>query len=85
MGKRRAKREDPSPSQKCTNPNGVKRGKGTNYVPQPPLIARSILEKDKEEKIESITSLKKPSPAMMTQFKIKTTFILCKTIDTLCL
>jgi len=85
MGKGRAKREDPSPSQKRTNLKGVKRGKGTNYVPPPPLITRSISKKDKEEKIESITSLKKPSATMMTHLKIKTTFIFCKTIDTLCL
>ncbi len=57
MGKGSTKREDPSPRQKRTNPKVVKRGEGTNYVPQPPPVARSISEKDREEKTESITSL----------------------------
>jgi hypothetical protein len=37
------------------------------------------------EKTESITSLEKPSFAMMTHLKIKTTFTLFKTSDTPCL
>jgi hypothetical protein len=85
MGKGSTKREDPSPRQKRTNPKVVKRGEGTNYVPQPPPVARSISEKDREEKTESITSLEKPLFAMMTHLKIKTTFTLFKTSDTLCL
>jgi hypothetical protein len=34
-----------------------KRGKGTNYVPKPPQVARTILEKEKEGKLESIVSV----------------------------
>jgi hypothetical protein len=33
---------------------------------KPPPVARSISEKDREKKTESMTSLEKPSSAMMT-------------------
>jgi hypothetical protein len=41
-GQREREREDPSPSQKHTNPKGVtKAQRSKNYVPKPPPIARS--------------------------------------------
>jgi len=47
-GKRKTKKKDPSPSQKLKNLKGSQRGKGTNYVSKPPLVARSILKKERE-------------------------------------
>jgi hypothetical protein len=61
---------------------GLERGKGTNYVPKPPQVARTILEKEKEGKPESILSLEEPSLSMMTCFKIKTPRVFCKAMDT---
>jgi hypothetical protein len=47
-GKRKTKREDPSSNQKFKNLKGLQRGKGTNFVPKPPLVARSILKKERK-------------------------------------
>jgi hypothetical protein len=41
-GQGSTKRDDPSPSQKHTNPKGVTRAKGTKYVPELPPVTRSI-------------------------------------------
>jgi hypothetical protein len=38
-------------------------GKGTNYVPRSPPIAKSILEKERERNIKSVVSLEEPSLA----------------------
>ncbi len=45
-------------TRKTKTQRGSQRGKGTNYVLEPPLIARSILEKEKERKLERIINLK---------------------------
>lgn len=78
--KRRTNRENPSSRHKCKNPKS-ETGKGTNYVPQPPQVARTILEKEKDGKPESKVSLEEPSLSMC--FKIEAPFVLCKAI--LCL
>jgi hypothetical protein len=43
-------------------------GKGTNYVPEPPLVVKNILKK-RQGKLESVVSLE-PSLVMTTCFKI---------------
>jgi hypothetical protein len=49
--KREREREDPSPSQKHTNPKGVTKGqRSKNYVPKPSPVARSISKKEREKK-----------------------------------
>ncbi len=50
-GQREREREDPSPSQKHTNPKGVTKGqRSKNYVPKPSPVARSISKKEREKK-----------------------------------
>jgi hypothetical protein len=50
---------------------GSQGGKGTYYVPRPPLIAKSILGKERERNLKSIISLKEPSFETTTRFKIE--------------
>jgi hypothetical protein len=45
-------------------------GKGTNYVIEPPLVATNISKKEREGKLDSVVSLKKPPLAIMMHFKI---------------
>jgi hypothetical protein len=56
--------------------------KGTNYVPKPPQVARTMLEKEKEGKLESKGSLEEPSLSMIVCFTIKAPCVLCKAINT---
>ncbi len=46
-------------------------GKGTNHVPQAPLVTRNILGKKKDEKPKKVISLEKPSFAMIVCFEIE--------------
>ncbi len=64
---------------------GPQRGKGTNYVPNPPLVARSKSEEEREEKPESPVNLEEPSFAMIMCFKIKVACTFCKAINIFCL
>ncbi len=57
---------------------------GTNYVPKPSLLTRSISQKENEWKCESIGNLEKPSPTTKICFKIEVACILCKATNTLC-
>jgi hypothetical protein len=59
------------------------RGKRTNYVPNPPPIIRSILEKEREGNLESVVNLKKPSPSIMAHLKIRVVCVLYKPTDIL--
>ncbi len=65
--------------------SGSQNNKGTNYVPEHPLVTRNISQKESERKLENVINLKKPSLTMMAHFKIDITCDLCKAIDTLCL
>jgi hypothetical protein len=49
------------------------RGNGTNHVPKPPPIARSISERKRDAKPKKIVSLEKPSPIMIMCLKIEVT------------
>jgi hypothetical protein len=50
-------RKDSSLSQKKNPQSGSQRGKGRNYVLNTPPIARSILKKERDEKLEKAISL----------------------------
>jgi hypothetical protein len=78
-GGKEEQRENPSLSQKHKNPNESQRGKGTNYVPKPSLVARSISKKEREAKPKKLGSLKECSPTTMTHLKIEATCALYKT------
>jgi hypothetical protein len=49
----------------------TEKGKGTNHVPKPPLVAKNILEQKKDQKLERIISLEKLSFVITTHLKIK--------------
>jgi hypothetical protein len=53
--------------------SGSQRGKGTNYVLNTPPIARSILKKEMDKKLERAISLEKSSFATKVHFKIEAT------------
>jgi hypothetical protein len=44
-GKKGTKREDPSLSQKSKTQSGPQWGKGTNHVPKPSLVIKSVLKR----------------------------------------
>jgi hypothetical protein len=46
-GKEGTKREDPNLSQKSKTQSGSLWDKGTNHVPKPPRVARSISERER--------------------------------------
>ncbi len=57
--------EDPSPSTQvrakgAITLSGSQSNKGTNYVPEPPLIAKNISQKESERKPKNVVNLKKP-------------------------
>jgi hypothetical protein len=61
----------------------LQRGKGTNYVQEPPSIARSISKKERERKLESIVNLEEPSTIMMACLKIEMACVFCKVTNIL--
>jgi hypothetical protein len=66
------------------DPKGVTKEQGTNYVLEPPLVPRSI--SDKERKLERVVSLEELSLAMtIMHVEIEVAYALYKTINTLCL
>jgi hypothetical protein len=69
--KKGTKKEDPSVSQKNKTKSGSLKDKGTNHVSKPPLVVRSIYEKERDEKLERVVILKKNSLAMTMHFKIE--------------
>jgi len=70
----RNKEKRPKSDPKSKTQSGSLNGKGTNHVPNPPLVARSISKRKKlDEKLERVVNLEKPSPKMTTNFKIKVT------------
>jgi hypothetical protein len=85
MEKGKTKRKDPSPSQKNKTESGPQRGKGTNYVPKPSLVASNILEEEREGKLERSINLEEFSPTTTIHFKIKTDYTLYKVTNTFCL
>jgi hypothetical protein len=76
--KGRINRGDPSLSHKSKTQNGSQRGKGINYVPKPPLVARSIVQR--EGKPKKTIVLEEPSLIIMIDLKIKMTCVLYKLI-----
>jgi hypothetical protein len=76
--KGRINRADPSLNHKNKTQNGSQRGKGINYVPKPPLVARSIAQRERKPKIT--ISLEEPSLVIMTHLKIEMTCVLYKLI-----
>jgi hypothetical protein len=81
-GDREDKERGPKFEPKVHKPKGVIRGKRTNYVPKPPPIIRSILEKEREGNLESIVNLKELLPAIMAHLKIKVVCAFYKPTDT---
>jgi hypothetical protein len=67
---------DPSSSHKSKTQNGSQRGKGINYVPKPPLVARSTTQREGKPKKTII--FKEPSAIIMTHLKIEMTCVLYK-------
>jgi len=57
VGKERTRKEDSSLTPKKKTQSGSQRGKGTNYVLNTPPIARSILKKERDEKLEKTINL----------------------------
>jgi hypothetical protein len=57
-GDREDKERRPKFKPKVHKPKGVIRGRRTNYVPKPPPIIRSILEKKREGNLESVVNLR---------------------------
>jgi len=53
-GEKKYKNKGPKSKSKAQKPKGDKR---TNYVLEGPLVVRSILEKEREGKLESVISL----------------------------
>jgi hypothetical protein len=49
----------------------IVRGNGTNHVPKPQPITRSISERKRDAKPNKIVSLEEPSPIMIMCFKIE--------------
>jgi hypothetical protein len=58
-------------SQKNKTQSGSQRSKGTNYVLDIPSIVRSILKKERDEKLEKAISLQKSSHEAKVHFKIE--------------
>ncbi len=56
-----------------------------HQVPEPPLVTRSISNKERGRPLERMPTLKEPSPTTKICFKIKITYALYIAIDTLCL
>ncbi len=76
-GEREDKERGPKSKPKAHKPKGgSKGGKGTNYVQEPPPIARNISKKEREGKPENLVSLKEPSPMMIVHLKIEATCVL---------
>jgi hypothetical protein len=73
-GKRKEKREDPSPSSKDKIQSESQKGKRTNHVPKPPLVAQSIFKRKKDGQFERTISLEEASPTTTMCLKIETSF-----------
>ncbi len=56
-----------------------------HQVPEPPLVARSISNKERGGALERMPSLEEPSPTATTSLKIKIVYARCNAIDTFCL
>jgi len=72
-GKGRNKERGPKSELKGKNPKWVTKGKRTNHVPKPPLVAQSIFERKRNGKLERTLSLEEASLATTMCFKIETT------------
>ncbi len=82
-GEREDKKTGPKYKPKAHKPNGGSQGgKGTNYVQEPPQVARNIPKKEREGKLESIVSLEEPSPMMTVCLKIEATWSFSKKLST---
>jgi len=76
-GEREDKKRGPKSKPKAHKPKGESQGgKGTNYVQEPPPIARNISKKEREGKPENLVCLKEPSPMMIVHLKIEATCVL---------
>jgi hypothetical protein len=71
-GNKRTKKKTQIQTKRSRTQSGSLRGIKTNHVPKPTLISRSISKK-KGGEFEKTISLKKPSPKMITHFKIEVT------------
>jgi hypothetical protein len=58
-------------SQENRTQSRLLKGNGTNHVPKPPPIARSISKRKRDVKPKKIVSLEEPSPIMIMCFKIE--------------
>jgi hypothetical protein len=69
--KKGTKKEDPNVSQKSKTKSESLKDKGTNHVSKPLVVVRSILKRERDEKLEIVIFLKKFSLAMTMHFKIE--------------
>jgi len=76
--------EDPHPRRQMNHLRG-QTTQGEHQVPEPPLVVRSISNKERGEPPKKTPSLDKPSLTTITCFKIQIVCARCNAIDTLCL
>jgi hypothetical protein len=69
-GRKRTKRKDPSPSQKCKNRKWVTKEHMNKLCSQTPTNCKKHIQKKMGGKPKRIISLKEPSRATMTHLKI---------------
>ncbi len=69
--KKGTEKKDPSVSQKSKTKSESLKDKGTNHVSKPPVVVRSILKKERDEKLEKVVFLRKFSLVMTMHFKIE--------------
>jgi hypothetical protein len=70
MGKRRTKKRDPSPSQKCKNRKWVTREHMNKLCSQTPTNCKKHIKKREGGKLKRIINLKEPSHVKTTHLKI---------------
>jgi hypothetical protein len=70
-------------SKKTKEPKGEPQGE--HQVPKPPLVARSISNKERGGPLERTPTLKEPSPTATTLLKIEIACAHYNATDTICL
>jgi len=80
----RNKMEDPHPKRQMNHLRG-QTIEGEHQVLEPPLVVRSILNKERGEPPKKTLSRDKPSLTTIPCFKIQIVCALCNATDTLCL
>jgi hypothetical protein len=85
-GRKAARWNNPSPSKRKSSKEGGLQGEWEQIkYSEPPLVMRSILDKERGQTFERMLSLEEPSLTITTRFDIEIACTHCNTTNTLCL